>query len=65
MTKILSKTLTKLFFSSHTKIFHHGSLNQLTDFTKFEKYVYAILFMHKLGLNKYGPTISGLNTSSG
>ncbi|KAI3976731.1 hypothetical protein MKX01_008589 [Papaver californicum] len=24
-----------------------------------------MLFMHKLGLNKYGPAVSGLNTSSG
>ncbi|KAI3983165.1 hypothetical protein MKX01_030887 [Papaver californicum] len=80
MTKIPSKTLTKLFFSSHTKNFHHRFLStatetqtqkleriadQLIDLTKFEKHDYAILFTHKLGLNKYGPAISGINTSSG
>ncbi|KAI3987682.1 hypothetical protein MKX01_028416 [Papaver californicum] len=80
MTKFPSKTLKKLFFPSHTKIFHHRSLStatetqtlkleriadQLIDLTKFEKHDYSILFIHKLGLNKYGPAISGLNTSGG
>ncbi|KAI3894162.1 hypothetical protein MKX03_003719 [Papaver bracteatum] len=39
--------------------------DQLIDLTKFEKHDYGILFRHKLGLNKYGPAISGLNASAG
>ncbi|KAI3959596.1 hypothetical protein MKW92_033043 [Papaver armeniacum] len=39
--------------------------DQLIDLTKFEKHDYGILFRHKLGLNKYGPAISGLNASGG
>ncbi|MCL7047794.1 hypothetical protein MKW94_003587 [Papaver nudicaule] len=81
MTKIPSKSLTKLFFSARIS---HRSLStatssaaetqaqkleriadQLIDLTKFEKHDYAILFRHKLGLNKYGPAISGLNAANG
>lgn len=39
--------------------------DELLNLTKLERYDYSILFRHKLGLNKYGPAISGLESSSG
>ncbi|KAI3953405.1 hypothetical protein MKW92_031173 [Papaver armeniacum] len=40
-------------------------VDQLSDLTKFEKHDYGNLLRHKLGFNKYGPAISGLNASGG
>nr|GLL19361.1 uncharacterized protein LOC109168874 [Ipomoea trifida] len=36
---------------------------ELLDLTKLERHDYAILFRHKMGLNRYGPAISGLDSS--
>ncbi|XP_059293505.1 uncharacterized protein LOC132046774 [Lycium ferocissimum] len=38
--------------------------DQLLDLNKIEKYDYAILFRHKMGLNRYGPAVSGLGSGS-
>lgn len=35
--------------------------DELLDFTKIERHDYAILFRLKMGLNKYGPAVSGLS----
>lgn len=37
--------------------------DQLLDLNKLEKHDYAILFRHKMGLNRYGPAVSGLGSS--
>ncbi|CAK9148401.1 unnamed protein product [Ilex paraguariensis] len=39
--------------------------DQLLSLSKLERYDYSILFRHKMGLNQYGPAISGLESSSG
>ncbi|XP_077234405.1 uncharacterized protein LOC143876583 [Tasmannia lanceolata] len=39
--------------------------DELLDLTKLERYDYSILFRHKMGLNRYGPAISGLDTAGG
>lgn len=33
--------------------------DELLDLTKLERYDYSILFRHKMGLNRYGPALSG------
>ncbi|CAH9105341.1 unnamed protein product [Cuscuta europaea] len=33
--------------------------DELLDLTKLERYDYGILFRHKMGLNRYGPAVSG------
>ncbi|XP_052196703.1 uncharacterized protein LOC127804034 [Diospyros lotus] len=38
--------------------------DELLDLTKLERYDYSILFRHKMGLNKYGPAMSGLDSAS-
>ncbi|XP_057491693.1 uncharacterized protein LOC130777367 [Actinidia eriantha] len=38
--------------------------DELLDLNKLEKYDYSILFRLKMGLNKYGPAVSGLDSSS-
>ncbi|KAF3613848.1 50S ribosomal protein L7/L12 [Capsicum chinense] len=38
--------------------------DQLLDLNKLEKHDYAILFRHKMGLNRYGPAVSGLGSGS-
>ncbi|KGN48616.1 uncharacterized protein LOC101203973 [Cucumis sativus] len=35
--------------------------DELLDLTKIERHDYAILFRYKMGLNKYGPAVSGLS----
>ncbi|KAK6921121.1 Ribosomal protein L7/L12, C-terminal [Dillenia turbinata] len=39
--------------------------DELLDLTKLERHDYAILFRLKLGLNNYGPAVSGLGSASG
>lgn len=36
--------------------------DELLSLSKLERYDYAILFRHKLGFNKYGPSISGIGS---
>ncbi|OVA09388.1 Ribosomal protein L7/L12 [Macleaya cordata] len=78
-TKIPSKSLMKLFFC--TKSLHRSLstatatetqsqkldriAGELIDLNKFERHDYAVLFRYKLGLNNYGPAISGLDSASG
>ncbi|XP_010272847.1 PREDICTED: uncharacterized protein LOC104608515 [Nelumbo nucifera] len=38
--------------------------DELLDLNKLERHDYSILFRLKLGLNKYGPAISGLDSSA-
>ncbi|XVF17514.1 hypothetical protein REPUB_Repub10bG0129400 [Reevesia pubescens] len=38
--------------------------DELLDLTKLERYDYSILFRHKLGLNRYGPAVSGVTSAS-
>ncbi|KAK6798313.1 hypothetical protein RDI58_006015 [Solanum bulbocastanum] len=38
--------------------------DQLLDLNKLEKHDYSILFRHKMGLNRYGPAVSGLGSGS-
>ncbi|XP_043688263.1 50S ribosomal protein L7/L12-like [Telopea speciosissima] len=38
--------------------------DELLDLSKLERHDYSILFRFKLGLNKYGPAISGLDSSA-
>ncbi|KAF6173258.1 hypothetical protein GIB67_026953 [Kingdonia uniflora] len=38
--------------------------DELVKLIKIERYDFSILFRYKLGLNKYGPSISGLASSS-
>ncbi|KAK9284183.1 hypothetical protein L1049_023351 [Liquidambar formosana] len=38
--------------------------DELLNLTKLEKYDYSILFRLKLGLNNYGPAVSGVDSSS-
>ncbi|XP_042519656.1 50S ribosomal protein L7/L12-like [Macadamia integrifolia] len=38
--------------------------DELLDLNKLERHDYAVLFRFKLGLNKYGPAISGLDSSA-
>ena len=75
-TKIATKSLLKLLISSSPKppIYRFFSTvttenrtqkleriaDELLDLTKLERYDYSILFRLKLGLNRYGPAISGV-----
>ncbi|XWS33487.1 hypothetical protein CRYUN_Cryun22dG0087300 [Craigia yunnanensis] len=38
--------------------------DELLDLTKLERYDYSILFRLKLGLNRYGPAISGVSSAT-
>ena len=38
--------------------------DEIRDLTKLERYDYSVLWRHKMGLNKYGPAVSGLGPSS-
>ena len=38
--------------------------DEIRDLTKLERYDYSVLWRHKMGLNKYGPAISGLGPSA-
>ncbi|XP_022775107.1 uncharacterized protein LOC111317052 [Durio zibethinus] len=38
--------------------------DELLDLTKLERYDYSILFRLKLGLNRYGPAVSGVTSAS-
>ncbi|CAN4083034.1 unnamed protein product [Withania somnifera] len=38
--------------------------DQILDLNKLEKHDYAILFRHKMGLNRYGPAVSGMGSGS-
>ncbi|KAK9990781.1 hypothetical protein SO802_025766 [Lithocarpus litseifolius] len=38
--------------------------DEIRDLTKLERYDYSVLWRHKMGLNKYGPAVSGLGPSA-
>ncbi|XP_059624019.1 uncharacterized protein LOC132267002 [Cornus florida] len=38
--------------------------DELLSLTKIERFDYSILFRHKMGINKYGPAVSGLESSA-
>ncbi|MBA0599534.1 uncharacterized protein LOC105777305 [Gossypium raimondii] len=38
--------------------------DELLDLTKLERYDYSILFRLKLGLNRYGPAVSGVSSAA-
>ncbi|WJZ91841.1 hypothetical protein VitviT2T_010883 [Vitis vinifera] len=68
-TRIPYKTLVRpLFFAQSRNLCSASATTQkleriadeLLDLTKLERYDYSILFRLKLGLNKYGPAVSGL-----
>ncbi|XVF17515.1 hypothetical protein REPUB_Repub10bG0129500 [Reevesia pubescens] len=79
-TKMPNKSLLKLLFSSPPKpsisrFFSTTTTedrtqkleriaDELLDLTKLERYDYSILFRHKLGLNRYGPTVSGVTSAA-
>ncbi|XP_021274515.1 uncharacterized protein LOC110409484 [Herrania umbratica] len=79
-TKIPTKSLLRLFISSPPKppISHFYSTattetrtqrldriaDELLDLTKLERYDYSILFRLKLGLNRYGPAVSGASSAA-
>lgn len=75
-TKIPSKSLTRLFTltlrppcrtlstAAETRTEKLERIaNELLDLTKLERYDYAILSRLKMGLNKYGAALSGLDSS--
>ncbi|XWS45135.1 hypothetical protein CRYUN_Cryun15aG0110800 [Craigia yunnanensis] len=80
ITKMPTKSLIKLlissspnppiyrFFSTATTEDRTQKLeriaNELLDLTKLERYDYSILFRHKLGLNRYGPAVSGVTSAA-
>ena len=76
-TKIPTKSLTRLFTVTCRPL--SRTLNtatetrtqkleriadELRDLNKIERYDYSVLWRHKMGLNKYGPAVSGLGPSS-
>lgn len=38
--------------------------DEILSLSKLERYDYTILFRHKMGINKYGPAVSGLQSAS-
>ncbi|KAE8680665.1 50S ribosomal protein L7/L12 [Hibiscus syriacus] len=56
------------FFSTDTAENRNQKLeriaDELLDLTKLERYDYSILFRLKLGLNRYGPSVSGVTSPS-
>uniref|UniRef100_A0A5B7C3E6 Large ribosomal subunit protein bL12c n=1 Tax=Davidia involucrata TaxID=16924 RepID=A0A5B7C3E6_DAVIN len=77
---MFSKSLTRLIFLGRTPLSRslctstattetrtqklERIADELLDLNKLERYDYSILFRHKMGLNKYGPALSGLDSSS-
>ncbi|KAM7507203.1 hypothetical protein LguiA_017656 [Lonicera macranthoides] len=71
-SKIPSKTLTRLFLLRNLSTSTESQtqkLNRIADellqLTKIERYDYTILLRHKMGFNKYGPAVSGLESAQG
>ncbi|KAL4291392.1 hypothetical protein GQ457_14G003380 [Hibiscus cannabinus] len=78
VTKIPTKSLFKHLISSSPKppvsrFFSTATVenrtqkleriaDELLDLTRLERFDYAILFRHKLGLNRYGPAVSGVSS---
>ncbi|CAI9111265.1 OLC1v1011444C1 [Oldenlandia corymbosa var. corymbosa] len=73
-SKIASKSLLKQVFRLSQRALSTSTeprtqkleriADELLSLTKIEKHDYAILFRHKLGLNRYGPAVSGISDPS-
>lgn len=61
----LSRTLCTATAASETRTKNLERIaDELLDLTKIEKHDYSILFRLKMGLNRYGPAISGMSSTS-